>query len=163
MKIPISKNSFGPEELAAIQEPLIEGWVVQGRQVRAFEAAFAEYSRTHHALACSSGTAALQIAIGAMGIQPGDEVVVPGFTWIATANVVELWGARPVFCDIDLGTFNANSQSLNDAVTKCTVGLLPVHLFGLCCDMEAVLELASRNKLWVVEDAAEAPFATYND
>jgi len=154
MKIPISKNSFGPEELAAIQEPLIEGWVVQGRQVRAFEAAFAEYSGAHHALTCSSGTAALQIAVGAMGIQPGDEVIVPGFTWIATANVVELWGARPVFCDIDLQTFNANSQTLNDAVTKRTVGLLPVHLFGLCCDMDSVVELASRNKLWVVEDAA---------
>lgn len=162
MKIPISKNWFGDEEFEAIQKPLRDGWVVQGEQVRNFEKAFAAYAKVPFALACSSGTAALQIAVGAMGLQPGDEVLVPGFTWIATANVVELWGGKPVFCDIDLNTFNATAQSFESAVTPRTKGMIPVHLFGLCAEMNQILDLARRNGLWVVEDAACALGSWYD-
>lgn len=154
MKIPISKNWFGDEELEAIQQPLRAGWVVQGQQVRNFETRFAEYTKTALALSCSSGTAALHIAVSAMGLQPGDEVLVPGFTWIATANVVELLGAKPVFCDIDLNTFNTSADAFSSAVTPRTKGMIPVHLFGLCADMDEILSLARRHNLWIVEDAA---------
>jgi dTDP-4-amino-4,6-dideoxygalactose transaminase len=94
------------------------------------------------------------MAVAALGLKPGDEVIVPAFTWVATANVVEYMGARPVFCDIDLRTFNIDVDRIAGLITPRTVGLLPVHLFGLCCDMGPVLELARRHGLWVVEDAA---------
>lgn len=161
MKIPISKNWFGDEEFAAIQEPLRDGWVVQGRQVRAFETAFAERVTSPIALACSSGTAALHIAVAALGLQPGDEVVVPGFTWVATANVVELLGGKPVFCDIDLSTFNVDVSALRAVISPATVGLIPVHLFGWCAEMDEIAAVAEQTKLWVVEDAACALGSTY--
>jgi perosamine synthetase len=162
MQIPISKNWFGDEEFAAIQQPLRDGWVVQGRQVRAFEAAFAAYSMSPFALACSSATAALQIAVGALGLRPGDEVLVPGFTWVATANIVELWGAKPVFCDIDLETFNTTASAFASAVTPRTKGVIPVHLFGLCAEMNGILNVARQHNLWVVEDAACALGSWYH-
>lgn len=163
MKIPISKNWFAAEELAAVQQPLLDGWVVQGKQVKAFEAAFSKYVRAEHALACSSGTAALQIAVAALGIKPGDEVVVPGFTWVATANVVELLGGKAVFADIDLDTFNMNAKSLEAALTAKTVGVIPVHLFGLCAEMQALDRIARSSGLWVIEDAACGLGAQYYD
>jgi dTDP-4-amino-4,6-dideoxygalactose transaminase len=144
---------FGPEEFEAIQQPLRDGWVVQGKQVGEFEASFSEFVGSPYSLACSSGTAALHIAVIAMGIKPGDEVIVPGFTWIATANVVELTGAQPVFCDINLESFNINPELITDSVTSRTVGVIPVHLFGWCAEMEPVLELARNKELWTVEDA----------
>lgn len=162
MKIPISKNWFAAEELAAIQQPLLDGWVVQGKQVKAFERAFADFTDCPIAMACSSGTAALQIAVSALGVGPDMEVVVPGFTWIATANVVELLGGTVRFCDIDLETFNLNLESMASAITEKTVGLMPVHLFGLCAEMPGVLELARPQGLWVVEDAACALGAKFN-
>lgn len=162
MQIPISKNWFGDEEFAAIQQPLRDGWVVQGRHVRAFESAVAAYAGIPFALACSSGTAALQIAVGAMGLAPGDEVLVPGFTWIATANVVELWGGKPIFCDIDLNTFNTPASAFESSITSRTKGIIPVHLFGLCAEMNEILDVARQNKLWVVEDAACALGSWYN-
>lgn len=154
MKIPISKNWFGPEELAAVQQPLLDGWVVQGKQVQKFEKAFAQFAGSTHALACSSGTAALQIAVSALGLVPGDEVVVPGFTWVATANVVDLLGGKVVFCDVDLDTFNLNIDSLAAAIGPKTVGVIAVHLFGLSAEMDAVNAIAKEHGLWVVEDAA---------
>ncbi len=163
MKIPISKNWFAAEELAAVQQPLLDGWVVQGKQVKAFERAFAQYTKCNIALACSSGTAALQIAVAALGLHPSDEVIVPGFTWIATANVVELLGGTVRFCDIDLNTFNLNTESMAQAITGKTVGLMPVHLFGQCAEMDEVNQLAQTHDLWVVEDAACALGASYRE
>jgi dTDP-4-amino-4,6-dideoxygalactose transaminase len=92
--------------------------------------------------------------MAALGLKPGDEVIVPAFTWIATANVVEYMGAKPVFCDIDLATFNMSTDRIDALVTERTVGIIPVHLFGLCADMSPILDAARRHKLWVVEDAA---------
>lgn len=154
MKIPITKPSFGDEERRAILEPLESGWVVQGPKVSQFERDFTAFTGVPHAVATSSCTTALHIAVAALGLKPGDEVIVPAFTWIATANVVEYMGATPVFCDIDLATFNIDPERIGDFVTPKTVGIIPVHLFGLCADMDPIQRLADKHGLWIVEDAA---------
>lgn len=154
MTIPITKVLFGEEELRAVQLPLETGWVVQGPYVKKFEDDFAAITGAGAAVATSSCTTALHIAVAALGLKPGDEVIVPSFTWVATANVVEYLGATPVFCDIDLASFNLDTTRLAGLVTPRTVGIIPVHLFGGAADMDPVLELARRHQLWVVEDAA---------
>ena len=162
MAIPITKPFFGPEELQAVQRPLETGWVVQGPYTQQFEEKFAAFTGSHSAIATSSCTTALHIAVAMLGLQPGDEVIVPAFTWVSTANVVEYLGAKPVFCDIDLRTFNIDLQHLAALITPRTVGIIPVHLFGLCADMQAVLDIARQHHLWVVEDAACALGAWYH-
>lgn len=152
--IPISKNWFGPEEFAAVQRPLNNGWVVQGKEVKNFEQAFSRFSGAQYSIACSSGTAALHIACAALGTSPGDEVIVPAFTWVATANVVELLGAKAVFCDIELDTFNIDTQQIAGCLKSETKGIVPVHLFGLCAEMTPIVEFARKHQLWLVEDAA---------
>lgn len=161
MSIPITKPFFGDEERDAILRPLEQGWVVQGPQVAEFERRFSEFTGAAHAVATSSCTTALHTAVAALELSTGDEVVVPAFTWVASANVVEYQGARPVFCDIDLETFNLDPAALEAAVGPRTVGLLPVHLFGLCAEMDHVMRLARTRSLWVVEDAACAFGASY--
>lgn len=152
--LPITRAVFGPEEAAAIQEPLESGWVVQGPKVAEFERKFASYTGVDHAVATTSCTTALHLAVKALGLRPGDEVIVPAFTWVSTANVVVYEGATPVFCDIDLATFNLDVEHAASLVTERTVGIIPVHLFGLCADMPGVRRLAERHGLWIVEDAA---------
>lgn len=154
MSIPITKPFFGPEELRAVQEPLESGWVVQGPFVREFEQRFSAFTGAQHAAATSSCTTALHLAVAALGLKPGDEVIVPAFTWVATANVVEYMGARPVFADIHLDTFNVDPERVAAAITGRTTGLIPVHLFGLCAEMTALGAIAGRRSLWMVEDAA---------
>jgi perosamine synthetase len=153
-QIPISKPYFGAEEHEALRAPLESGWVVQGPQVAEFERRFAEYTGAPHALASTSCTTSLHLVVAALGLGPGDEVIVPAFTWIATANVVEYQGATPVFADIDLATFNLDVEAFEAAITERTVGVIPVHLFGLCAEMDPILEIAERHGLWVLEDAA---------
>src|SRR5215210_77230 len=134
--IPITKPLFGPEELRAVQVPLETGWVVQGPFVQEFEEKFARYTGAGASVTTSSCTTALHIAVAALGLKPGDEVIVPAFTWVATANVVEYMGATPVFCDIDLTYFNIDVRQVEALITPRTVGLIPVHLFGLSADMQ---------------------------
>jgi perosamine synthetase len=162
VKIPITQPVFGPEELKAVQAPLKKGWVVQGPYVKEFEQKFSSFSGSPFCSATSSCTTALHIAMAILKLKPGDEVIVPAFTWIATANAVEYMGAKPVFCDIDLNTFNIDPVQIASLITKRTVGILPVHLFGLCADMDPILRLARKHKLWVVEDAACAFGARYH-
>ena len=152
--IPISRPYLGDEEARAVEQALASGWVAQGPRVEEFERRFAAFSGVAHAVAATSCTTALHLAVAALGAGPGDEVVVPAFTWIATANAVAYTGARPVFCDVSLDTFNLDAEALAAAVGERTVGLLPVHLFGLAADMAAVAAVAGRHGLWVVEDAA---------
>lgn len=152
--IPITRPSFGPDELAAVQEPLRAGWVVQGRFVREFEQAVAGFVGAPHAAAVTSCTTGLHLAVLALGLRPGDEVVVPAFTWISTANAVEYAGARAVFCDVDPTTFNIDPTALAACIGPRTVGVIPVHLFGLAAPMDEVLATCRRAGLWVVEDAA---------
>ena len=153
-EIPITRVVFGEEELRAVQIPLETGWVVQGPFVQEFEEKFAAYTGAGHALATSSGTTALHVALAALGVGPGDEVIVPGFTWISTANVVEHLGGKSVFCDVDLATFNVEASAIEPLVTERTVGIVPVHLFGLSADLDPILDLARSRDLWVLEDCA---------
>jgi perosamine synthetase len=154
LRIPITKPSFGERERRAIQQPLESGWVVQGPQVQEFERRFGAYVGAENAVATTSCTTALHLAVAALGLKPGDEVLVPAYTWVSTANVVEYMGATPRFCDVDLATFNIEPSRFEEAVGPKTVGMIPVHLFGLCADMEAVNAIAREHGLWVVEDAA---------
>jgi dTDP-4-amino-4,6-dideoxygalactose transaminase len=153
-KIPIAKPLFGKEEMEIIQKPLKTGWVVQGPFVEEFEEKFTTFTNAKHAVATTSCTTALHIAVCALGLKPGDEVIMPAFTWISTANVVEYLGAKPVFCDIDLSTYNIDVTQIEQKITERTAGIIPVHLFGLSADMNPVLDIARRKKLWVLEDAA---------
>lgn len=159
--IPITKPVLGAEELEALRAPIEAGWVVQGPQVAEFERRFAAYAGAPHAVAATSCTSALHLVLAALGLGPGDEVVVPAFTWVSTANVVEYQGATPVFADVDLTTFNVDPDALAAAITERTVGVIPVHLFGLCAEMAPILEIAQRHGLWVLEDAACAFGAFY--
>lgn len=152
--IPITKPVFDESDLAMILEPLKSGWVVQGRFVKEFEDRFAAMTKTAHAVATSSCTTALHIAMAALGVKPGDEVLVPAFTWIATPNCVEYMGARPVFVDVDLRTFNIDVQQIERHITPRTRGIIPVHLFGLSADMDPIMAIAREHGLFVVEDAA---------
>lgn len=159
--IPITRPLLGEAEMRAVQRPLEAGWLVQGPQVQEFERRFSEYTGARFAVATTSCTTALHLAMVALHLKPGDEVIVPAFTWVSTANVVEYTGATPVFCDIDLETFNIDARWIEALITPRTVGIIPVHLFGLCADMDPILEIAARKGLWVVEDAACAFGAWY--
>jgi perosamine synthetase len=152
--IPITKAIFDESDLDIIREPLRSGWVVQGKFVKEFEDRFARMSGSPHAIATSSCTTALHIAMAALGVKPGDEVLVPAFTWIATPNCVEYMGATPIFVDIDLRTFNIDVEQIERRITPRTRGIIPVHLFGLSADMGPILDIARRHGLFVVEDAA---------
>ncbi|MBC7260969.1 MAG: DegT/DnrJ/EryC1/StrS family aminotransferase, partial [Chloroflexi bacterium] len=137
-------------------EVLDSGQLAQAERVRAFEEAFAAYCGTKHAIATSSGTTALQTAILAHGIGPGDEVITTPFTFIASANAILFAGARPVFVDIDERSYNINPYCIEAAITPRTKAILPVHLFGNPCDMEAIMDIAMRHGLAVIEDACQA-------
>jgi dTDP-4-amino-4,6-dideoxygalactose transaminase len=163
MRIPITKPYFGAEERAAILEPLDKGWVVQGPKVAEFERLFAEYAKVPCTLATTSCTTALHLALVALGVGPGHEVIIPAFTFVATANVVEYQRARPIFADIDLRTFNIDVSQIEPKITEYTKVIMPVSLFGLSADMEPMIQLAQRCNLHVIEDAACAVGAWYND
>ncbi len=161
MKIPITKPFFDAEEFKAIQLPLESGWVVQGKFVRKFEEQFSAFTGARFSVATTSCSTALHVAVVSLSLKPGDEVIVPAFTWVATANVVEYMHAKPIFCDIDLRTFNIDVNQIEPLITPNTVGIIPVHLFGLCADMGPIREIAEKHKLWVVEDAACGFGASY--
>jgi perosamine synthetase len=154
MRIPITKPFFGEEERKAILEPLESGWIVQGPKVAQFENLFAEFTGVPYAIATTSCTTALHLSLIAMGIGPGDEVILPSFTFVATANAIEYTGATPVFCDIDLNTFNIDVKEVPKKVTEKTKAIIPVHLFGLSADMKPILKIAEQHGLRVIEDAA---------
>ena len=152
---------IGDEEIQAVIKVLQTGFLVQGEHVQDFEGWVAGYIGVDNAVAVSSGTAALHLALLAAGIGPGDEVIVPDFTFPATANVVELVGARPVFVDIDLKTFNIATEQIRLAINSRTRAILPVHLFGLPADMLPILQISREFGLLVIEDAACALGAEY--
>ncbi len=152
--VPIARTSLTEAEITSVLGPLRSGWLVQGPQVRAFEEAWSAFVGAKHSVAVTSCTTALHLSLAALGFGPGDEAIVPAFTWISTANVVEHLGGKVVFCDIDLNTFNLDVAQAEKLLTPRTKAILPVHLFGLAADMQAVQALAERHGLWVVEDAA---------
>ena len=157
--IPISLPVTGQEEWEALKEPLMSGWLTSGPKVREFEQLFAERHGVKHALAVTSATTALHLALVALGIKEGDEVIVPAFTWVSTANVVLYCGAKVVFVDIDPFTFNINPEDLSKRISSKTKAIIPVHLFGLCADMDKIKEIAGDIPL--IEDGACAAGASY--
>jgi perosamine synthetase len=158
--IPISLPSMGKEEWEALREPIESGWVTQGPKVAEFEKLFAQRHEVKYAIAVSNCTTALHLALVALDIKPGDEVIVPAFTWISTANVIMYCGAMPVFCDIDIDTFNISTTELKKKITKKTKAIIPVHLFGLCADVEAIKSIAPG--IPIIEDGACAAGAALN-
>ena len=154
LNVPIARTALEKNEIESVLGPLSSGWLVQGPKVREFEEKWSAFTGAAHSIAVTSCTSALHLSLVALGIGPGDEVIVPAFTWISTANVVEHCGAKPVFCDIDLETFNIDAKAAAAVVTDRTKAIIPVHLFGLCADMDAVAALAKTHGLAVVEDAA---------
>jgi dTDP-4-amino-4,6-dideoxygalactose transaminase len=159
--INIAKPQMGPEEKQAVLEVLDSGIIAQGPRVKAFEEAFAAMCGVKHAIATSSGTTALHVSLLAHKIGPGDEVITSPFTFIASANSVIYTGARPVFVDIDPTTFNMNPDLVEAAITPHTRAILPVHLFGLSCDMDPIMAIARKYDLVVIEDACQSHGATY--
>ncbi len=157
--IPISLPVTGEEEWNAVKEPLMTGWLTSGPKVRQFEEDFAKRHQVKHAIAVTSATTALHLALVALDIKPGDEVIVPAFTWVSTANVVLHQGAEVVFCDIDPKTFNIDPAKLADKITDKTRAIMAVHLFGLCADMDGIREVAG--DIPIVEDGACAAGAAY--
>lgn len=159
--IQISQPVTGEEEWQATKEPLISGWLTAGPKVREFEQLFAERHNVKHAIAVTSATTALHLALVALGVGEGDEVIVPAFTWVSTANVVLYCGAKPIFCDIDVKTFNIDPEQLKTKITSKTKAIIPVHLFGLCADMDRIKEIAGDIPL--IEDGACAAGAAYKN
>jgi len=154
LSVPIARADLLPEEIASVLEPLKSGWLVQGPKVQEFEQKWSDFTGVEHSVAVTSCTAALELSLAALGVGPGDEVIVPAFTWISTANVVEHLGAKVVFSDIELETFNMDTAAAEEKVSRKTSTIIPVHLFGLPADMLAVMNLAGNRSLHVVEDAA---------
>ncbi len=157
--IQISLPSLGEDEWQALREPLFSGWVTQGPKVKEFEQLFATRHGVNHALAVSNCTTALHLALLAAGVGEGDEVLVPAFTWVATANAVLYCNAVPVFVDVDPVTFNIDPSKIAEKITAKTKAIIPVHLFGLCADMDAIRNAAPGLK--IVEDGACAAGAAY--
>jgi perosamine synthetase len=149
----IAQPTIGEEELAALRGPIETGWLTQGPRVVEFERLFAERHGVRHAIATTSCTTALHLALAALRIGPGDEVIVPAFTWVATANVCRHVGATPVFVDVEPASYNLDPTLVTAAVTERTRAIIPVHLFGRCADMER-LRQALPEDIAIVEDAA---------
>ena len=169
MNIPITKTIFGDEEKEAIVKPLETGWVVQGPNVAKFQNMFADFTGSKYAHAASNCTTALHLGLEAMGITKGDKVIVPSFTYVASANAVEYTGAEVVFCDIDLKTFNIDVQKLDELLSVCVsdgcegkIAIMPVNLFGLCSNMPEIIKIAQKyshsnshpHKIQIIEDSA---------
>ncbi len=157
--IPISLPVTGEEEWHATREPLVNGWLTSGPKVREFEELFAKRHNVKHALAVTSATTALHLALVALDVKAGDEVIVPAFTWVSTANVVLYCGATVVFADVDPHTFNIDPADLKRRITSKTKAIIPVHLFGLCANMDEIKVIAGNIPL--VEDGACAAGAAY--
>jgi perosamine synthetase len=157
--IPISLPVTGEEEWLATKEPIMTGWLTSGPKVREFEQLFAERHKVKHAMAVTSATTALHLAVVALGIKEGDEVIVPAFTWVSTANIVLYQGAKVVFVDIDPKTFNLDPNDLKRKITSKTKAIIPVHLFGLCADIDTIKDIAGDIPL--IEDGACAAGSGY--
>ena len=160
--IPVARPYLGEEEERAVIAALRSGWITQGPRVEEFERTFASYIGAPHSIAVSSCTTALHLAMLACGIGPGDEVICPSLSFIATANSVRYVGAQPVFADVDPHTFNLDPEAITDAITERTRAILVVHQVGLPADMRRIMAVAERHGITVIEDAACAIGSSYD-
>jgi len=161
MQVPLSKPYLGEEEIAAVTTVLQSDRLALGPVTREFEQRFAAAIGCEYAIAVNSGTSGLHLAIRALGIGPGDEVITTPFSFVASANCILFEGATPVFIDVDPTTFNINPELIEAAITPKTKAILPVHVFGEPADMDPIMDIANRHGLHVIEDACEAIRATY--
>jgi len=146
---------------AAIQEVIDSTAFIKGKEVGLFQDELASYLGVKHVIGCANGTDALQIALMALNLKPGDEVITPDFTFIATVEVVALLGLTPILVDVDPNTFTIDIQKLEEAITPKTKAIIPVHLFGQCANMDEVMRVAQKHNLYVIEDTAQALGADY--
>jgi dTDP-4-amino-4,6-dideoxygalactose transaminase len=146
---------------AAISNVINSALFINGPEVKAFQAELERYLDVKHVIPCANGTDALQIAMMALGLKPGDEVITADFTYVATAEVIALLGLKPVLVDVNPDTFNIDPVALEKAITSKTKAIVPVHLFGQCADMESVMRIAKKHNLFVIEDNAQAIGANY--
>lgn len=156
MKINIASPQIGKEEIKAVTSVLKSGMLAQGPKVAEFEKNFARFIGTKFAIATSSGTTALHVALLAAGVGPGDEVITSPFTFIASANSILYTGARPVFADIDEKTYNLDPEKIEKVITRKTKAILPVHLYGQACNMTKIMAIAKKHKLTIIEDACQS-------
>ena len=166
MKVPLldlkrQYTSIKDEMDKAVHEVLDKTQFILGEKVKQFEENIAQYCRCKYAVGVASGTDALLLALRSCGVEPGDEVLIPDFTFIATSNVISRLGATPVFVDIDRDTYNMDPDLIQKRITKKSKAIIPVHLFGQCVDMDPILEICKKHKVKVVEDAAQAIGAEY--
>jgi perosamine synthetase len=163
VNIPIAKPDLGEEEKHLVAQVIDSGWVSQGPKVAEFEEIFARYVGARHAVATTSCTSALHAALSVTGIGPGDEVILPSLSFIATANSVLYCGADPVFIDVDPDTCNIDVQQIQEAITGKTKAIMPVHQMGLPADLDPIKTIAKKNNLLIVEDAACAIGSEYHN
>lgn len=161
--IPVAVPNFIGNEKKYVDDCIDTTWISSvGKYVTTFENSFADYMDVEHAIACCNGTVALHVPLIALGLQPGDEVILPSLTYIATANCVKYCGATPVFADCLPDTWNIDPSDIERKITPRTKGIMPVHLYGNPCDMDSIMAIAKKHNLFVLEDAAECHGATYN-
>lgn len=146
----------------AMQSVIVASAYINGPEVARFASNLSEFLSSAHVIPCANGTDALQLALMSLGLQPGDEVICPNFTFIASVEAVALLGLKPVLVDVDADTFNINSEAIRRAITPKTKAIIPVHLFGQCCNMNEILAIAEENNLYVIEDTAQALGCNYS-
>ncbi len=146
---------------AAIGEVIAQSAFIRGRHVERFEKAWAKTLGVKHCVSCANGTDALYIAIRALGVKPGDEVITTAHSWISTSETITQAGGRVVFCDTDNETFTIDPALIETKITSATVGIIPVHLYGQPADMDPIMAIARKHNLWVIEDSAQAHTAKY--
>lgn len=159
--LPFSRPSMGEEEIAAVEQVLRSGWITTGPKNQALEEQFAQYVGCRHAVALSSATGGMHVALLALGIGPGDEVITPSQTWVSTANMISLIGAKPVFVDVDRDTLMTDAARIEAAITPRTKAIIPVHYAGAACDLDPIYALADKHGIAVIEDAAHAAGTRY--
>jgi len=159
--LPLAKATITQEELKAVEEVLKSGWLTTGAKVKEFEENMQQYLGVTKAIGLTSCTGGLHIALAALDIGPGDEVIVPTYTFVASAHVVDWLGAKPVLVDVEKDTFNIDPTAIEKAITSRTKAIMPVHFAGHACDMGAIMQIAKKHKLYVIEDAAHAVGTEY--
>lgn len=159
--IPVAMPQLVGNEVQYVTDCLRRGQLSMGDYVKRFEALLAETCGVSYALTCCNGTSALHLALLALEVKPEDEVLVPALTYVATANAVHYCGAKPIFCDVEPGTWSISVEDAKRQITEHTVGIIPVHLYGVPCDLMDLEDLCKDEGLWMVEDAAEAIGATH--